>query len=152
MLTIFWSTRRPVVKDWLPTNASFNSTYFCEVIIPHLASTDFPDQTGQCKRRIYLHMDNVRHHNSRKSLQCVTDRKFKRMSHPPYSPDIAPNDCYLFGTVKQCLQTCEGRSFEELQENVDQILRFIRLNELKATMRGWMECLWRVIALGGEYA
>jgi hypothetical protein len=44
------------------------------------------------------------------------------MPHPPYSPDIAPSDFYLFGTVKQRLQTCEGWSFEELQKNGDKIV------------------------------
>lgn len=39
------------------------------------------------------------------------------MPHLPHSPDIAPSDFHLFGTVNQGLQTCEGRSFEALQEN-----------------------------------
>jgi hypothetical protein len=53
------------------------------------------------------------------------------MLHPPYSPDIAPSDFYLFGTVKQRLPTCEGRSFEEFQENVDEIPSTLRPDELK---------------------
>jgi hypothetical protein len=44
------------------------------------------------------------------------------MPDPPYSPDITPSDFYLFDNVKQRLQTCQNRSFEELQENVDEIL------------------------------
>jgi hypothetical protein len=68
MLTIIWSTTGPLVEDWLPTKASFNGTYFCEVIILLLASGAFPDQARQRKRPFYLHMDNVRPHNSRKSL------------------------------------------------------------------------------------
>jgi histone-lysine N-methyltransferase SETMAR len=151
MLTIFWSTTRPLVEDWLSTNASFNSTYFCKVIVPCLASTTFPDQAGQRKRRVYLRKDNARLHNSTKSLQCVADNKFKRIPHPPYSPDIAPSDFHLFGTVKQRRQTCESRSFEELQQNVHELLGFIGRDELEATMRAWMERVRRVIALGREY-
>jgi hypothetical protein len=100
MLTIFWSTTGPLVEDWLPTNALFNSTSFCEIIVPRLAGAAFPNQAGQGKRRVYLHMDNARPHNSRKSLQCIADNKFKRMPHPPYFPDITLSDFYLFGTVK----------------------------------------------------
>jgi hypothetical protein len=151
MLTIFWATTGPLVEDWLPTNALFTGTYFCEVILPRLASAAFPDQAEQRKRRVYLHMDNARPHNSRKSLQCVADNKFKRMLHPPYSQDIAPSDFCLFGTVKQRLQTCEGRSFEELQENLHEILSSIGQYELEATMRAWMERLRRVILTGGDY-
>jgi hypothetical protein len=150
MLTIFWSTTRPLVEDWSPTNASFNSSYFCEVIVPRLASAVFPDQAGQRKRRVYLHIDNARPHNSRKSLQCVADNNVKRMPHPPYSPDIAPSDSYLFDIVKQRVQTCEGQSFEVLQENVREILSSIGRDELEATMRAWMERLRRVTATGRD--
>jgi hypothetical protein len=73
------------------------------------------------------------------------------MPHPPYSPDIALSDFYLFGTMKQRLQTREGRPFEELQENVHEILSSIGWEELEATIRAWTERLRRVIALGREY-
>jgi transcriptional regulator with AAA-type ATPase domain len=33
----------------------------------------------------------------------------KRPPHPPYSPDLAPSDFYLFGYVKGCFA---GHSFE----------------------------------------
>jgi histone-lysine N-methyltransferase SETMAR len=141
----------PLAEEWLPTNASFKSTYFCELIVPRLAGAAFPGQAGQRKRGVYLHMDNTRPHNSRKSLHCVADNQFKRIPHSPYSPDIAPSDSYLFGTVKQRLQTCKGRSFEELQENVHEILSLIGPDELEATMRAWMECLRRVIVIGGDH-
>jgi hypothetical protein len=52
--------------------------------------------------------------------------------------------------VKQRLRTCEGRSFEELQENVHEILSSIGPDELEATMRAWMERLRRVVATGGD--
>jgi hypothetical protein len=57
-------------------------------------------------------------------------QKLQKMPHSPYSPDIAPSDFYLFSTVKQRLQTCQGRSFKELQENVYDILDFIESTEL----------------------
>jgi hypothetical protein len=151
LLTIFWSTTGPLVEHWSPTNALFNSTYFCEVIAPCLASAAFPDEAGRRKRRVYLHMDNARPHNSRTLFQRAADNKFRRMPHPPYSPDIAPSDFCLFGTVKQRLQTCEGQSFEELQENVHEILSSIGPDELEATMQAWMERLRRVIDTGGDY-
>jgi hypothetical protein len=73
------------------------------------------------------------------------------MPHPPHSPDIAPGDFYLFGTVKQRLQTCQGHSFEELEENLHEILGLIPHGELTATMRAWMAHLQRVIDSNGEY-
>jgi hypothetical protein len=151
MVKIFWSTTGPRVEDWLPTNVSFNRTDFCKAILPCLASAVFPDQAGQRKRRIYLHVDHARLRHSRKSLQCVADNKFTRIFHPPYSQDIAPSEFYLFDLVKQRPQTCECRSLEELQENVHEILSSIWTDELEATMQAWMERVRRVITTGGDY-
>jgi hypothetical protein len=72
------------------------------------------------------------------------------MPHLPYSPDIALSDFYLFETVKQRLQTRQGRSFKELQENVPEILASIGATELAATMRTWIKRLQRVIDANGE--
>jgi hypothetical protein len=49
MLTIFSSTTGPLVEDWLPTNGSFNRTYFCQIIVPRRASAAFPDLARQRK-------------------------------------------------------------------------------------------------------
>jgi hypothetical protein len=37
----------------------------------------------------------------------------KSAPHPPYSPDLAPLDFYLFGDVKRCLA---GVSFEDADQ------------------------------------
>jgi hypothetical protein len=49
----------------------------------------------------------------------------KSAPHPPYSPDLASSNFYLFGYVKRCLT---GLSFED----ADQLL---------ATMEGVPECI-----------
>jgi hypothetical protein len=44
----------------------------------------------------------------------------KRAPHPPYSPDLAPSDFYLFGYVKGCWA---GNAFED----ADELYRAIQL-------------------------
>jgi hypothetical protein len=151
MLTVFWSTRGPLLQEWLPPGESFDSTSFCDFIMPCLSSAFFLGQTKRRKHQVYLRMDNARPHTSKRSVECVQHNKFERMPHPPYSPDIAPSDFYLFGTVKQRLQTCEGGSFEELEANVHEILAFIKPFELSATMRAWMGRLQNLIDSDGGY-
>jgi hypothetical protein len=74
-------------------------------------------------------MDNAKPHNSEKSVQHLEDSKPIRMPHPANPPDIAPSDFYLFGIAIQWLQTSEGRSLEELGDNVCQTLRSIAPDE-----------------------
>jgi hypothetical protein len=54
--------------------------------------------------------------------------------------------------VKQRLQIRQGRSFEELQENVHGILSFIGLTELAEAMRVWIARLQRIININREDA
>jgi hypothetical protein len=49
----------------------------------------------------------------------------KSAPHPPYSHDLAPSDCYVFGNVKRWLA---GLSFED----ADQLL---------AAVEGVLECI-----------
>jgi hypothetical protein len=65
-------------------------------------------------------------------------QQVQTMPHPPDSPHIASSNCYRFGTVKQHLQTGEGKLFKELQANVHEILSSIGSDELDATVQIWM--------------
>jgi hypothetical protein len=69
-----------------------------------------------------------------------------------YSPDVAPSDVPLLGSLKQRLQTCESRSFEELQGHVSEILNRIAPDELKKVQRGRIDRFPKVRDLSGEYA
>jgi hypothetical protein len=43
----------------------------------------------------------------------MEENGLERAIHPPYSPDLAPSDFYLFTHVKHCLR---GQSFETADE------------------------------------
>jgi hypothetical protein len=46
----------------------------------------------------------------------------KRAPHPPYPPDLAPSDFYLFGHVKGCVA---GNAFEDADELFGAIQRIL---------------------------
>ncbi|GBM53967.1 hypothetical protein AVEN_274009-1 [Araneus ventricosus] len=45
------------------------------------------------------------------------------MEHPPYSPDLAPNDFYLFGPLKKHLASRHFRTDAEVQAAGVKLLR-----------------------------
>jgi hypothetical protein len=61
-----------------------------------------------------MHLANTRPHNSRKSNECLTEFRARRVPHPAYIPDLAPSDFFLFGTVKAELQNYKIQSREDL--------------------------------------
>jgi hypothetical protein len=75
----------------------------------------------------------------------------KSAPHPPYSPDLAPSDFYLFGYVNICLA---GPSFEDADQlfaAVKGVLEGIEKVTLQTVFLEWMDRLRKCIANNGEY-
>ena len=53
--------------------------------------------------KVLLHQDNVPDHKSLVAISAVHDCGFELIDHPPYSPDLAPSDYFLFPNLKKHL-------------------------------------------------
>jgi hypothetical protein len=49
----------------------------------------------------------------------------KLAPHPPYSPNLAPSDFYLFGYVKRCLAGLSSEDADQLLAAVEGVLEGI---------------------------
>ena len=56
---------------------------------------------GKLKRGVLLQQDNAPVHNSKVAIAAAKECKFEIISHPPYSPDLAPSDYHMFGNLKK---------------------------------------------------
>jgi histone-lysine N-methyltransferase SETMAR len=84
-------------------------------------------------------LDNCRVHFSKVTEQFSIEDQLVHVSHPPYSPDLAPSDSWLFGRIKTGLA---GRSFaerEELLEGVREFLEGVPAAELTAVFESWID-------------
>ncbi|GBP67182.1 PiggyBac transposable element-derived protein 3 [Eumeta japonica] len=68
------------------------------------------------QRRIILHHDYGSYHTSAETVSFLEGQKIELTDHPPYSPDLASNDFYLFPSVKNKLR---GQRFSSREEAVD---------------------------------
>ena len=60
-------------------------------------------------RDLQLHHDNAPAHTAAATLDFLADNGVRLVSHPPYSPDLAPCDFFLFPKLKLQMR---GRRFE----------------------------------------
>jgi hypothetical protein len=60
------------------------------------------------------------------------------MPQPPYSPDLAPSDLYLFSTVKNCLERIHTVDGDDLFEKLLEILHPIWVDELEQVFTAWI--------------
>jgi transposase len=69
----------------------------------------------------YLH-DNAMPHSAAKSIEKLHDIGFTILPHPPYSPDLAPSDFYLFSPMKSALHGKNYSSAEEIQTALEELI------------------------------
>jgi hypothetical protein len=74
----------------------------------------------------------------------------KSASHPPYCPDLAPSDFYLFGYVKRCLADLSFENADQLLAAVEGVLEGIEKVTLQAVFLEWMDRSRKCIAPNGE--
>ena len=82
-----------------------------------------PDVTQPHLRNLWLHHDNARPHTANATAVKLAD--FHWMPHPPYSPDLAPCDFFLFPTLKKALRGIQFDTLEEAQQQARHVLRDI---------------------------
>jgi histone-lysine N-methyltransferase SETMAR len=77
--------------------------------------------------------------------------RMKQAPHPPYSPDLAPSDFFLFGDVKGKLVEYCAETPSELLVRVRVILAEIPRETLSTGFLEWMERLQKCVQVDGEY-
>ena len=65
------------------------------------------------KKKPLFQRNNAPVHKSMKTMVKLNDLRFELLSHPPYSPDLAALDFYLFADFKKMLQ---GKRFSSDDE------------------------------------
>lgn len=88
--TIPLEERRTVTADWY--------VHQCLPQVLHAVRTRLP------KSGITLHHDNAPAHTAAATREFLASEGVQLMSHPLYSPDLAPCDFFLFPHVKKQLR------------------------------------------------
>ena len=66
------------------------------------------------KKKVLFHQDDAPCHKSLATMAKLNELSFKLLPHPPYSPDLAPSDYYLFTDLKKMHQGKRFYSNEEV--------------------------------------
>ena len=151
MITVIWGVHGIYLVDILPEGASFNSEYFIEHIITPLENMRNEIWSESDRRKIWLHLDNCRVHNSKQSSEKIEASGFKRTPHPPYSPDVAPSDFFLFGYTKLNLKGFKCDDVDDLVEKIYEILHKISKQKRKEVFEAWIKRCDYVSTHGGNY-
>ena len=131
MITIFWSPCGIQVLKALEPGQSFNASYFKEQIIDELLKNKYAANSKSHKKKFYIQFDNARPHKSSTVLQFCEQNNLYILPHPPYSPDLAPSDFFLFGYMKKKFEGVKFNSIDELIDAIQSVFEEIKPEVLK---------------------
>jgi histone-lysine N-methyltransferase SETMAR len=150
MLTIVWGVTGFHVVKLLPKDGTFNANFDMNEILSEIACWR-EAQGGGTNRQLVVHADNARPQTAGGTLRYLEASGMVRVPHPPYSPDLAPSDFFLFGYLKSMLQ---GRHFERSEGLLAAILALLDTIEnvtLQRAFLEWMKRLTKCLSTNGEY-
>ncbi|KAI6650686.1 Transposase [Oopsacas minuta] len=151
MYCIFFDSNGPVCQICVPKYQTITGSFYtneCLTEVEKFYQNRRP-RTGTRGLRI-LH-DNARPHKTKLVREKLEAMKIVELDHPPYSPDLAPCDFWLFPKLKKHLS---GRKFEsraQIGSAIFQYMKGVPTEDYKKVFFDWIKRLKLVLQHEGEY-
>ncbi|XP_046354018.2 histone-lysine N-methyltransferase SETMAR-like [Haliotis rufescens] len=101
--TVFLDSKGVLMIDYKPPKKTITGAYYAD-LMKKLPNAIKEKQRGMLTAGVLLLHDNAPVHKSRVAQAAIRECKFEHLNHPPYSPDLAPSDYYLFRNLKSHLR------------------------------------------------
>ena len=140
----FFDSTDMVYMHWVPTGQTVNKEYYVEVL------RKFGKRFHQKRPALFksgqwhFQQGNAPVHNPILVTDYLSKMGIKTVPHPPYSPDLAPYDLWLF--LK--LRGCRYETIEEMKEAVSKVIDTLtQVGAFEKFLERYNKC----IAAGGDY-
>lgn len=135
--TIPLQDQRTVTADW-----------YISICLPEVIA-EFRKTNPQ--RRMILHHDNASSHTARKTIEFLKQENIELLDHPPYSPDLSPNDFFTFPKIKNGLRGQRFQSPEDAVNAFKNSILNVPTSEWNNCFQNWFQRMQKCISLRGEY-
>jgi histone-lysine N-methyltransferase SETMAR len=148
MVLLFFYSKGLIYTNYVPRGTTVNANYIIEALGTFMKI--LRNKRPQIVARDWLfHWDNAPVHTAAKVTDWLVARAIKLIEHPPYSPDLAPADYFLFPRVKRELAglTLTQDTFKKLWEGA---VRSITAADFAEAFRRWFQRHEKCISIGAD--
>jgi transposase len=151
MMIVFFDIRGVIYIDWVPEGQTVNQVYYKNVLT-YLRERVRRRRPDMWKNASWvLHHDNAPAHNALSVKRYLAKNNIPVMEHPPYSPDLAPCDFFLFPKIKSALKGTRFESVDAVKAKATQLLKSITQDDLQHCFEQWKIRMERCRDRGGDY-
>ena len=150
MLTVFVNQKGVVLSEFADPGTNINNDNYC-VILRRLKENirrkrpELWTMNAEGYRTVKLHHDNAPCHTSAFTLGFIGESKLDMVPHPPYSPDLAVCDFFVFPRLKSEMCGHRFRNLRDMRTAVFRTLRGIPQADFHAAIQSlplrWMKCM-----------
>ena len=99
----------------------------------------------------FLHHDDAPAHTTLSVRQFLAKNNMKVIAHPPYSPDLAPCNFFLFPRMKRQMKGKRFADVSEVKKKTLEVLNNISTEEFQKCFQQWEKRWNKCIEAKGEY-
>jgi len=149
MIIVFFDSRGIVYKEFVPPGQTFNYAFYKDVLEQlrkrvQQVRTDIADDW-------VLHHDNMPAHIALSLREFLVNKNIPVLPHPPYSPDLALCDFYLFPRLKSKLKGNHFGTMENIQKTVTDELHSLTENDFWYCYDQWKKRWNHCVTSQGSY-
>jgi histone-lysine N-methyltransferase SETMAR len=122
--------------EFVPPGQNVNQAYYLELL------KRFREKVGRkwlilfAAKSWILHVDNAPAHMALSFREFLASKQISMLEHPPYSPDLALCDFFLFPLIKKHLKGTHFDDVEDIQNNMMTALTAIPQYECQKCFKG----------------
>lgn len=146
MASVFWDAHGIIFIDYLQKGQTINSEYYI-ALLERLKVEIARKRPHLSKKKVLFHQDNAPCHTSVKTMAKIHELGYELLPHPPYSPDLAPSDYFLFADLKRMLAGKKFKSNDEViaetEANFEAKPKSYYKNGIEKLENRWNQCIAR---------
>ncbi|KAK1137736.1 hypothetical protein K0M31_002230 [Melipona bicolor] len=148
---VWWDYKGILYFELMPQNQTINSNVYVEQLDKLNDAIEEKRPVLSNRKGVVFHHDNARPHTSLVTRQKLLELGWDVLSHPPYSPDLAPSDYHLFRSMQNSLN---GKIFNNADDVRSHLIQFFNSKDQTFYERGIFtlpERWKKVIDKNGQY-
>ena len=149
MIIFFFDSRGTVHKEFVPPGHTVNHIFYKDVL------KRLRKQVQQVRTDIaddwVPHHDNAPAHTVLSIPEFLAKENIPVLPHPPYSPDLAPCDFYLFPKLKSKVKVHHFGTMENIQKNITDELHTLMENDFRYLYDQWKKRWNHSVTSQGSY-
>ncbi|KAL4089251.1 hypothetical protein QTP88_024309 [Uroleucon formosanum] len=138
-----------IFVEWVPSGQTVNQYYYKEVLIK-LRERVRKKRPDLWKNGWVLHQDNAPAHSAFSIQRFLTEKKMSVLQHPPYSPDLAPCDFFLFPKIKSFLKGTHFQTVDDVKMKTAELLKGLNESDWQHCFQEWQRRMQQCIDAEGS--